>query len=76
VNEKLAKEIFKFIDITIETTGQAPSQREIAEGCYISKGTVSNYLKHLETLGWIGRHDRIQRNIYIKSEKSGQMFSF
>lgn len=76
MDEKLAQEIFRFIDITLETTGQAPSQREIAEGCYVSKGTVSKYLRHLETLGWIGRHPNIQRNIYIKSGKSGQMFSF
>jgi len=75
MNEEIAQAILKFIYTSVETTGVVPSQREIAEACYISKGSVSNYLFYLEELGWIGRHKGVQRGIYLKFEKLGQMFT-
>lgn len=48
----------------------APSVREIAQGCYISRSTASRYLDRLEALGWIEREINIARGIRLLKQQT------
>ncbi len=45
--------VYAFIKHYIEEQGLPPSQREIAEGCYIARSAVVRHLDKLEARGWI-----------------------
>ena len=57
--------IYQFIRTYIEQHGYSPSQREIADGCYISLGSVYNHLIRLEIQGRIYRDPGKSRSIHI-----------
>ena len=45
--------VYAFIERYIEEQGLPPSQREIAEGCYIARSAVVRHLDKLEARGRI-----------------------
>ncbi len=68
--EETTEAIYTFICDYIELHGFAPSQREIAAGCYISLGAVFNQLSKLEARGRIAREVGQARSIRLV-EKNG-----
>ena len=57
--------IFDFIGDYIDQHGYAPSVREIAHSCYVSRSYVIPYLVTLEEMGLIRRDPRIARGISV-----------
>lgn len=49
--------VFGFIDEFIQQKGHAPSQREIARGCYLAQSSVRYHLAKLQAEGRIN-YDR------------------
>ncbi len=68
--ENTTETVYTFIREYIEVHGFAPSQREIAAGCYISLGAVFNQLSKLEAWGRITREVGQARSITL-IEKNG-----
>lgn len=63
--------IYAFICSYIQEYQISPSQRDIAEACYMSHGNVARYLKKLEAQGRIKHYPHISRGIRLvnKDEK-------
>ena len=58
--------VFHFIrQYLAEHKGVSPSQREIAQGCFISQSTVGHHLELLEVQGWIHRVPGVSRSISL-----------
>ena len=57
--------VLAFIEQYIAKEGIAPSQREIAEVCYLAPSAVLRHLDRLEVWGWIIRHPNKARSIRI-----------
>ena len=68
MNEDITQQIYNFIRDYIEEHGHAPSQREIASGCFIALGTVSKYLAILQVQGLIDREKRHTRSISLSKQ--------
>jgi repressor LexA len=64
--------VYQFIRTYIEQHGYNPSQREIADGCYLNQSTVYNQLIRLEAAGLIDREPGRARSICLRkrAEKS------
>lgn len=45
--------VYEFVRDFKERKGIAPSLREIATGCYLSRTTVQHHLMRLEAWGWV-----------------------
>ena len=60
------KDVLSFIETYTEECGVAPSQREIANACHISKGTVKNVLSKLEQRRLIRRLPGRARGIVLE----------
>jgi SOS-response transcriptional repressor LexA len=45
--------VYAFIEAYIQNEGLAPSIREIAAGCHLSRATVPYHLNRLDAWGWI-----------------------
>lgn len=56
---------FRFIRDFIRQKGFSPSQREIADGTFLSPTTMLIYLAKLEAWGWITREYHIARSVRI-----------
>jgi SOS-response transcriptional repressor LexA len=63
MDDPTAEIIYDFIRAYIQEYQISPSQREIAEGCYMTHGNVARYLKKLEAQGRIKRYPHISRGI-------------
>ncbi len=61
--------VYKFICDYIEEFNFAPTHREIAEGCLLSRGTVVRYLDRLEAIGVLTREATIARSITLLDDK-------
>lgn len=61
--------VYAFICNYIETQGYPPSQREIAQGCFMSVGNVVRYLDKLEARGFLYREPNIPRGIQLLKKK-------
>jgi SOS-response transcriptional repressor LexA len=59
--------VYAFICSYIGNEGMAPSIREIAEHCFMSRGSVSNCLTLLEARGFIRRYPHKARSIRLTS---------
>jgi len=57
--------VFVFIEQYIARESIAPSQREIAEACYLAPSAVLRHLDRLEAWGWIIRQPNKARSIRI-----------
>lgn len=68
MDDPTADLIFEFIRAYIREYGLSPSQREIAEGCYMTPGNVGRYLKKLEVQGRIRRYPNISRGISLVND--------
>ncbi|MAU09161.1 MAG: hypothetical protein CL607_05015 [Anaerolineaceae bacterium] len=64
-NPETLDTIYTFIAEYITRKGVSPSQREIAEGCYIALSTVSRYLDLLEMQERIQREPGMARSIHL-----------
>ena len=53
--QTMTEEVYTFICAYMEEHGFAPSQREIAQGCYRSRPII---VRHLDRLEWQGRITR------------------
>jgi DNA-binding MarR family transcriptional regulator len=67
-SDEITEEVYDLIIEGIQEEGQAPSQREIAAACHISRPTVQMHLKRLQARG------RIQlgaghRQIFVVKDK-------
>jgi SOS-response transcriptional repressor LexA len=65
MDDPTAEIIYDFICAYIREYGLSPSQREIAEGCFMSHGNVARYLKKLEVQGRIKHYPNISRGIRL-----------
>lgn len=57
--------VFTFIEGYIAKEGIAPSQREIAEACYLAPSAVPRHLDRLEAWGRIARLPNKARSIRL-----------
>lgn len=57
--------VFAFIEQYIAKEDIAPSQREIAEACYLAPSAVLRHLDRLEAWGWIIRQPGKARSIRL-----------
>lgn len=74
--QSMTESVLIFIRQYHQEHGVMPSQREIAEGCYISKSNVIRHLDRLEMQGKISREPSLARNIRLLNESDqmdGQM---
>lgn len=63
--QQLLDQIYVFICTYIREHGYAPSQQEIASGCYLGRTTLLRHLDKLEMMGRIQREDAKPRSIHI-----------
>ena len=73
MNQAITEAVYTCIAVYIAGHGFAPSQREIAEHCYISRGAVNTHLNRLEKQNRIIREVGVARGIRLVEEKNGQM---
>ena len=60
--------VYAFIQAYVKAHGISPSQREIADGCYLNQSTVYNQLIRLEATGRIERLPGKARSICLKRQ--------
>lgn len=60
-----SKMVYEYIRTYIHEHGYAPSQRDIATGCYINVASVMRYLDRLEAKAYIRREPNKARSITI-----------
>jgi SOS-response transcriptional repressor LexA len=65
--DELTEEVYAVIAEAIHQEGLAPTQREIADACHISKATVQIHLQRLENQGRILRGEG-HRSIQLRSK--------
>jgi len=61
----MTEAIYAFIECYIKEQGIPPSQREIAEGCYLVRSAVIRHLDRLEAYGRITRIHNTSRGIRL-----------
>jgi DNA-binding MarR family transcriptional regulator len=61
--------VYQFIVQYRDTYGISPSQREIAEGCYIVRSAVPRHLDKLEARGRIARAPGQARTIHLTKKQ-------
>lgn len=66
--EEMTDQVYRYIADYIQERGFPPSTREIAQGCYISRGVVTRYLDRLELSGRIRRTPGRARSIQLLDE--------
>lgn len=64
-NSETLETVYDFIADYIQHEGISPSQREIAEGCFITPPTVLRYLDLLEAQNRIHRIRGVARSIHL-----------
>ncbi|HEX2621113.1 MAG TPA: MarR family transcriptional regulator [Phototrophicaceae bacterium] len=63
------RQVYEFIrDFIHHHSGIPPTQREIADGCFIARSAVQRHLDILEARGIIVRTDRMARGIVLADE--------
>lgn len=67
-SDEITEEVYELIMEGIKEEGQAPSQREIAAACHISRPTVQMHLKRLEVREKI-KMGTGHRQIFLVKEK-------
>ncbi|MEO8611651.1 MAG: hypothetical protein ABI690_27375 [Chloroflexota bacterium] len=65
MNTDTTEMVYRFIVEYIETKGISPSQREIAEGCYVARSAVIRHLDRLEAWGRIIRDPNKARSLHL-----------
>lgn len=66
IEDKFRVQIFEYIrDYLREHEQLPPTQREIAEGCFMAPSTMAQHLAHLEAREWIIREYNIPRSIRL-----------
>ncbi len=63
--DEISAQVYDFIQAYIDEHGFAPTQREIALGCYMSKTNIIRYLDRLEMQGRIIRIPGQPRSIRL-----------
>jgi repressor LexA len=58
-------QVYRFVDAFIQQHGYGPSQREIAEGCYLARSGIIRHLDRLEAWGCIIRQPGCARSITL-----------
>jgi SOS-response transcriptional repressor LexA len=61
--------VYRFIHGFIDERGFPPSQREIAEGCYMARSSVQRHLDVLEAKGLIEREIGMARSLSLTERK-------
>lgn len=59
--------VFSYISTFIQQHGHAPSQREIARGCYLAQSSVRYHLAKLKAEGKISYKHGQARSLVIRS---------
>lgn len=65
MDDETTQAVFDFIGDYVNQHGYAPSVREIANSCFVSRSNVIRYLVILEEIGLIRRDPRIARGISL-----------
>ena len=65
MNTDTTEAVYHFIVAYIQEHGISPSQREIAEGCYLVRSSVLRHLDKLEAWGRIIRDPNKARSIRL-----------
>ncbi len=65
MQSQTTESVFTFIEAYIAQEGIAPSQREIAEACYLAPSAVLRHLDRLEAWGRIARLPNKARSIRL-----------
>ena len=63
--DETSRTVYEFICTYIHEHGYSPSQRDIAQGCYINAASVVRYLDKLEAKGYIRREPGKARSIIL-----------
>lgn len=64
-NMALTRQLYCYIVNYVREHQIPPSQREMAEACYMSNGNVSRHLDRLHMYGWIVRNEGRHRGIQL-----------
>jgi len=67
--QQTTEQVYNFIRDYIQEYGVSPSQRQIAEGCYLSRGGLIRYLDRLEAQQRILRDTGLARSIRLVREE-------
>ena len=65
MNDPNAMTVYRFIETYMQANGFAPSVRNIADGCFMSRSNVIRYLDKLEAWGYITREPGQARSIAL-----------
>ena len=68
-NMELTRRLYCFIRHYTHTYRLPPTQREMAEACFVSSGTVVRHLDRLEMLGYIERIENSKRAVTLTDKK-------
>ncbi len=69
LDDENTEAVYLFIREYIETHNFAPTVREVAKGCYLSRGTVLRHLDSLEAHGAIEREPGKARGMRLGARK-------
>jgi SOS-response transcriptional repressor LexA len=64
--------VYEFIRDYIERVGVAPSIREIADGCFISRASAHYHLSRLDAWGWVMVLPGTARGIVLLEPQKGR----
>jgi repressor LexA len=67
-HEDVTAQVWDFVSDYINRNGFAPSHREIADGCFLSKSAVVRHLDRLEARGHIEREPNQARSIRLMKQ--------
>ena len=68
-NLDTTRDIYCFIRRYFEERSIPPTHREIAEGCFISSGTINRHLDRLVIFGYIERLEATTRGIRLTDKR-------
>jgi DNA-binding MarR family transcriptional regulator len=65
MSDDMTEKVYDFICAYMQEQNCSPSQRDIAEGCYMALSGIQRHLDRLEAWGWIKRQEGRARSISI-----------
>jgi len=68
-NSDTTRDVYCFIRSYLTEQNLPPTQREIAEGCFISVGTVTRHLDRLVMYGYIERLENTTRGLRLTDKR-------
>lgn len=68
--DPLTEQVYRYLCAYIADNGYAPTLRELAHGCHMSRSNIVRYLDQLEMAGLIRRDYGVSRGIALLEPES------